>query len=237
MGIGGQERRNIVALFDFDGTLSRGHLWQGLVKHHMHYKIKLVSVLRYLATNVPLALTGELASRLKFTGDEWYKIKWGEDLASLLKGFEKDEAIKAFEWVADDYFMKRLRPDILPLLGRHRDEGHITVLLSGSFSDFLEIIKQRLGIDYAVGTKLEVLNGVYSGKIIEPLCFGQDKAKLLELFVNQAQLNIDFSLSFVYTDSIADVPILELVGNPVATYPDRELLILAKRRSWQVLPR
>ena len=141
-----------------------------------------------------------------------------------------------FEWITDNYFMKLSRPDVMALLQRHRNENHITVFLSGSFSDFLEVIKQELDIDYIVGTKLEVINDVYSGRIIKPLCFGINKAKLLEEFINQARLNIDFGLSFAYADSVLDAPMLQLVGNPVATYPDRELLTLAKRRGWQILP-
>jgi len=230
------EKGNIAAFFDFDGTLFTGHLWQGIVKHHIKYKVKLVSVLMYLAANFPLAFAGELASKLNITGEEWYKIKWGEDLATLLKGFKKEEVIRIFQWITDNYFMKLLRPDVMALLQWHRSENHITVLLSGSFSDFLEIIKQELDIDYIVGTKLEVINDVYSGRIIKPLCFGINKAKLLEEFISQARLNIDFGLSFAYADSVLDAPILQLVGNPVATYPDRELLTLAKRRGWQILP-
>ena len=230
------EKRNIAAFFDFDGTLFTGHLWQGVVKHHIKYKVKLVSVLIYLATNFPLAFAGQLANKLNITGEEWYKIKWGEDLATLLKGFKKEEGMRMFEWITDNYFMKLLRPDVMALLQQHRNENHITVLLSGSFSDFLEIIRQELDIDYIVGTKLEVINDVYSGRIIKPLCFGINKAKLLEEFISQARLNIDFSLSFAYADSILDTPILQMVGNPVATYPDKELLALAQRQSWQILP-
>jgi len=67
------------------------------------------------------------------------------------------------------------------------------------------------------------------------LCFGINKAKLLEEFISQARLNIDFGLSYAYADSILDAPILQLVGNPVAIYPHGELLALAERRGWQIL--
>jgi len=230
------EKRNVAAFFDFDGTLFKGHLWQGVVKHHIKHKVKLHLVLAYLATNFPLALAGEFASKFKIMSGESYKIRWGEDLATLFKGLNKEEGLRIFEWITNNYFMKLLRPDIVAFLQRHRSEGHITVLLSGSFDDFLEIIKQKLGIDYTVGTKLEVINNVYSGRIIKPLCFGINKARLLKEFISQARLNVDLGLSFAYADSILDAPILEMVGNPVVTYPDKELLTLAQRRGWQILP-
>jgi len=231
-----REKRNIAAFFDFDGTLFKGHLWQGVVKHHIKHKVKLLSVFTYLATNFPLALAGELASKFKILSEEGYKIRWGEDLATLFKGLEKEEGLRIFEWITNNYFMKLLRPDIMALLQQHESDGHITVLVSGSFNDFLETVKPKLNIDYTVGTKLEVINNVYSGRIIKPLCFGMNKARLLEEFISQARLDIDLGLSFAYTDTILDAPVLEMVGNPVATYPDRQLLNLAQRRGWRILP-
>ena len=228
--------RNIAAFFDFDGTLFNGHLWHGVVRHHIKHRMKLLSVFTYHAMNIPPALAGEFASKLKIMNEETYKIRWGENLATLFKGIKKEEGLRIFEWITNNYFVQLLRPDVMALLEQHKSEGHITVLLSGSFSDFLEIVKQQLGMDYTVGTKLEVINNVYSGRIIKPLCYGIEKARLLEEFISQAQLNIDLALSFAYADSIKDAPILEMVGNPVATYPDKKLLNLAQRRGWRILP-
>ncbi len=144
--------------------------------------------------------------------------------------------IKIFEWIVSNYVMKLLRPDIMALLQRHKKERHTTIVLSGSFSDFLEIIKQRLDVEHVVGTKIEMVNDICSGRIVKPLCFGINKARLLKEFISQAKLNIDLTSSFAYADSIVDVPVLEMVGNPVATYPDKKLLDLARCRGWQILP-
>ncbi|MFN2589666.1 MAG: hypothetical protein ABR518_02725, partial [Actinomycetota bacterium] len=38
-----------------------------------------------------------------------------------------------------------------------------------------------------------------------------------------------------YSDSINDLPMLELVGNPVAMNPDYRLASLARKRGWQVI--
>jgi len=227
----GEDRRT-AAFFDFDGTLFVGHFWQGVVKHHIKHKVKRLSVVAYLATHIPLWL----ANKIGILSEEKYKVKWGEDLATILKGLKKDEVQGIFDWISSNYVTKLLRPDIMVLLQQHRSEGHVIVLLSGSFNDFLEVIKQKLGVDYIVGTKLEVLENVYSGRIVEPLCFGINKVRLLKEFISQTQLNIDLGLSFAYADSIIDAPVLEMVGNPVATYPDKKLLNLAQRKGWQILP-
>jgi HAD superfamily hydrolase (TIGR01490 family) len=225
------EKTKIAAVFDFDGTLSTGHLFNGVIRHHINHKVKRISVSAYLITHLPLWLL----SKIKIQSEESSKMKWGEDLAVLFKGFEKQEGLRVFNWIVDNYFSQLIRLDILAMLRKHRGEGHVIVLLSGTFTDFLEIVRQKLGADYAIGTKLELINNVYSGKIIKPLCFGTNKAMLLNEFINQEHLNIDIEHSFAYADSIFDVPVLEMVGNPVATYPDGKLLNLAQRRGWRII--
>ena len=225
--------KKTAAFFDFDGTLFQRHFWLGVIRHHVKHKVKLPQISTYIATHIPLWL----ASKFKILGEETCKVRWGEDLAAAFKGFNKEEGLRIFDWISSNYVMKLLRPDMIALLKWHRNDGHIIVLLSGSFTDFLEIIKQKLGVDYVVGTKLEVIKNVYSGRIVNPLCLGINKARLLEEFISQAQLNIDLGLSFAYADSIVDAQVLEMVGNPVATYPDKNLLSLAQRRGWQILPR
>lgn len=222
---------NIAAIFDFDGTLSTGHLYNGVVRHHIKYKVKRLSASAYLITHLPLWIL----SKTKIQSEEGMKVRWGEDLAVLFKGFVKKDAMGVFEWVVDNYFRPLMRPDVLATLQKHRSEGHVIVLLSGTFSDFLEIVREKLDADYAIGTKLELINNVYSGKIINPLCFGISKAKLLHEFINHEQPNIDLDHSFAYADSIFDVPVLEMVGNPVATYPDEKLFNLAQCRGWRIL--
>lgn len=224
--------KKIAAIFDLDGTLFTGHFWQGIVIHHIKHRMNLPSVAAYLTTHIPLWV----ASKINILSEETYKVRWGEDLAVTLRGLKSEDIRKMFEWIGSNYVMKLIRPDIMALLGKHRKEGHTTVLLSGCFNDFLEIIKQRLNIDHVIGTKIEVVGDICSGRIVRPLCFGTNKARLLEEFVSRAKLNIDFGLSYAYADSVVDIPVLEMVGNPVATYPDKKLLGVAQHKGWKILP-
>jgi len=225
------EKANIAAVFDFDGTLYKGHLFNGVIKHHLEHRVKRLAVSSYLITHLPLWLL----SKMKLTGEENVKVQWGEDLAVLFKGYEKQEGLKIFEWIVENYFNQLIRLDTLAFLQQHKGAGHVIFLLSGTFTDFLETVKQKLGADYTIGTELESINNVYTGKIIKPLCFGINKAKLLKETINREHLNVDLSHSFAYADSIFDVPVLELVGNPVATHPDKKLLDLARQQGWRII--
>jgi alcohol-forming fatty acyl-CoA reductase len=223
--------KTILAIFDFDGTLTTGHLWAGIAKHHHQKKVKRTAVYLYILSHMPFWL----AAKVKLYSQEKNRSKWGEDLPVLFKGFTLEEASKAFEWVTDNYFMPRLRPDILAVLKEHKQKGHKIMLLSGMFSEYLEVVGQRMGVDYVVGTQLEIVNNTYTGRIIQPLCFGENKAAFLSEYVKQKHLNVDYGSSYAYADSIYDSPVFRLVGRPVATYPDKKLYTLASKEKWQVI--
>jgi len=222
----------VVALFDLDGTLSSEHIWEGFLKYYFTHKKKRTWILAFWVTHSALWLL----SKCKLYNKEKCWVKWMEDLGGIFKGASREEALKVFHWVNDNCISKSLRSEVVDILHQHKQSGHIVMIVSATFSEFLEVIGQGLGVSNVIGTKLEVGDGKYTGKAIEPLCFGENKAKLLEEFISRNGLQIDLSSSFAYADSIFDVPLLKLVGNPVATYPDKDLRQLAEHNGWRILP-
>ena len=93
-------------------------------------------------------------------------------------------------------------------------------------------LAKHLGIDHFLYTRLEVEDGRFTGRVIEPVCFEEGKIHWLEQLVSEQQ--IDLPRSYFYTDSITDLPLLELVGHPVVTNPDPRLYREAVRRRWPV---
>lgn len=220
-----------LAIFDFDGTLTRGHLWQGIASHHRAHKVKRLAVYFYFITHLPLWL----AAKVKIYSEEKNRAKWGGDLAVLFKGFTRQKALDAFIWVTSNYFQPLMRPDILEKLEEHKKLGFKIFILSGMFTDFLEVIADKIGADYVVGTRMEQKNSIYTGRIVPPVCFGEDKARLLKEFIRQEKLKVDFQRSYAYADSFYDLPVFKLVGNPVAVYPDKVLSEIARDNNWPVL--
>lgn len=159
-----------------------------------------------------------------------------EDISGIFRGASEEEVQEAFHWIADNYIFNSLRSDVIEILNQHKQRRDVVVIVSASFSGLVEVVGQRLGVPDVIGTKLEIIDGEYTGKVIKPLCFGENKAQLLKEFINRNGLQIDGSSSFAYADSIFDTSLLKLVGNPVATYPDRELRLLAEHNGWQTLP-
>ncbi len=220
-----------LAIFDFDGTLTTGHLWVGISKHHRAKKVNRLNLYTYFLSHMPYWF----ASKLRLYGEAKQRAKWGEDLPALFKGFTIEEARKVYEWVRDNYFLPLLRPDVMELMKKHRKQGYEVMILSGMLEDLLEVVGQKIGADHIIGTRVEIINRLYSGRIIKPLCFGEEKARLLQKYIQEKQLRVDLSQSVAYADSIYDMPVFQMVGNPVATYPDKELYALALSRKWPII--
>jgi phosphoserine phosphatase len=63
--------------------------------------------------------------------------------------------------------------------------------------------------------------------------YGPDKARAIERLARER--GFDLADSYAYTDSASDLPMLRLVGHPVAVNPDRELLRVARSEGWDVM--
>ncbi|MDF1495398.1 HAD family hydrolase [Caproiciproducens sp. CPB-2] len=104
----------------------------------------------------------------------------------------------------------------------HKKQGHVVIAISGSPIELVSEVSRMYGMDDYRGTIYQVgKNGTYNGEII-PMWDSQSKRKaVLEMAEKH---NIDLSLSYAYGDTNGDYSMLQLVGNPVAVNPTRELL-------------
>jgi phosphoserine phosphatase len=96
----------------------------------------------------------------------------------------------------------------------------------------VEPLAKSLDVAHVLCTELESVDGVLTGRCIEPVCLEEGKVHWLEGFIEEH--DIDLARSWFYTDSITDLPVLELVGHPIAINPDPRLYHTAVRRGWPV---
>lgn len=221
----------IAALFDFDGTLYTGHIWQDLVRHHWQARRHRRWTVAYLAWNLaplPLYKTGVVSS-------EAYFRTWGETMSWLLRDWTLDEAQVLFQALIEEQIAPNLRPDLLDRLRQHQAHGHLAALVSGTFAPFLEMIARWMDVPHAIGTPLAVRQGRYTGHIVPPLCQSEGKPHRVRAFLAQQGLEVDWAASYAYADRITDQPLLDLVGHPMAVYPDGALLAHAQQRGWPVI--
>ena len=118
-------------------------------------------------------------------------------------------------------------------VAEHRVQGHVVAIVSGSTQYAVGPMAAYLGIPgQYVCTRLESKDGHLTGKVIPPVCLGEGKIVWAERFA--AEHDVDLAVSYFYTDSISDQPLLERVGHPVAVTPDPRLRRLAQERGWPI---
>lgn len=114
----------------------------------------------------------------------------------------------------------------------HRARGHEIVLLTSATRYLSTPVARALQVEHILCTEVEVDCGRFTGRFEPPACYGPGKVTRAERF--SAQHGIDLDVSFFYSDSFSDVPMLRRVGNPRVVNPDPRLRRLAAQRGWDV---
>ncbi len=122
--------------------------------------------------------------------------------------------------------------EAVALIEEHRASGRDVVIISSSGTEVVEPIGERLGVDIAVGSQLGIEDGRYTGEILF-YAYGEGKAQAMRELA--AERGYDLTSSYAYTDSITDLPMLNVVGHPTAVNPDADLRRIAAERDWPVL--
>ncbi|GGO72807.1 morphological differentiation-associated protein [Nocardioides deserti] len=122
--------------------------------------------------------------------------------------------------------------EAVSLIEEHRLAGRDVVIVSTSGSEVVEPIGEMLGADHVVATRLEIVEGRYTGEI-EYYAYAEEKAVAVRQLAEER--GYDLAECYAYSDSITDVPMLEAVGHPYAVNPDRDLRKVAATNGWPVL--
>lgn len=156
-----------------------------------------------------------------------------EKLTRRLEGI--DEASMA-EDVAD-WFHRDVKqhfiPEMLERVEEHRKEGHRVVLLTASSPYVSRQVVEHIRLDDYLCTRFEVEDGIFTGELQRPMCYGPGKLALARDWAARNHVTLD--ASFFYTDSYTDLPMLERVGHPVAVNPDPRLARHAAREGFETL--
>ena len=151
---------------------------------------------------------------------------------ALVAGHTLEGVKRDAEEIFDERLAHKLWHEVLELALEHRAQGREVYLVTATPMEVASIIARRLGLSGALGTTTEIVDGVYTGRLIGRPLHGPEKALAVrELATTQG---ISLARSHAYSDSINDLPLLTMVGNPNAVNPDRKLRRFARSHGWQV---
>lgn len=130
--------------------------------------------------------------------------------------------------------LPRLYPEMLTIAYQHQDAGRPVYIVTAAAEGLAQLLARVMTFDGAIGSHLsEVEDGVYTGRATGAFLYGEAKAEAIREMAEEHGL--DLSASFAYSDSVSDLPMLRVVGNPVAVNPDKELRTIARESGWEIL--
>ena len=212
------------AFFDVDNTMMVGasifHFAKGLAARNFFSWRDLVA---FSTRQLRLRLRGEISVDMHSTR---------ESALAFVAGKKVDEIVGLGEQIYDDEMADKIWSGTHALARLHIDAGQRVWLVTATPVELATIIARRLDLTGALGTVAETRDGVYTGHLVGDVLHGEAKARAVKLLA--AREGLDLSLCSAYSDSINDVPLLSLVGHPVAVNPDSALRAEAKKRGWEI---
>lgn len=212
-----------IAFFDLDRTLVHGNSARLWVRHEWRRGAirnrTFVKGLAYLAA---------------------YRMGYADVEDALRTGIQTltGQSEAAMSALAKAFYHREIQPivryDARQAIRARRSAGDRLVLLTSSSPYLAAAASRDLELDDYLCTRFEVdAAGCFTGRAIEPVCFGPGKVRLATDYV--ASLGASLADCAFYSDSYSDLPMLEAVGEPIAVTPDPRLRKAAKSRGWPIL--
>jgi putative phosphoserine phosphatase/1-acylglycerol-3-phosphate O-acyltransferase len=215
------EGPQIGAFFDFDGTLIAGFSATVFLKEQLRRgDLSAYEFLELVSAVTQFSLGGMGFSGLMTTA------------AQLMRGVREADYIAFGEELYEQQIARKVYPESRALVQAHMSRGHTVAVISSATPYQVEPVARELGIEHVVCSRYEVEDGVFTGGIVRPLCFGQGKVDAAENLARD--LAIDLDQSFFYSDSDDDIELLERVGHPQPLNPNARLTEISERNGWPV---
>lgn len=159
-----------------------------------------------------------------------------EFMLGLLTNASQEELLT---W-QDEFMQAVILPSISPaareLLAKHQDQGHLVAIVTATNEFVTRPIATALGVDHLIATTPEMKEGRYTGKISGVPSFQAGKITRVQQWLQTMDKSLsDFERSWFYSDSPNDLPLMEVVTDPVATNPSDKLRAVATERNWEVI--
>jgi phosphoserine phosphatase len=182
-------------VFDVDGTLIDAEMIDELAKA--------AGVGRKVSEITSKAMNGEIEFKQAL-----------KERVRLLKGLDAS----VLESIAENL---DVTPGAEELITSLKVLGYKIALISGGFIQFVERIKEKLGIDYVYANELVMEDGKLTGELVEPIIDAERKAELMQEIAEKENLLMEQVVAV--GDGANDRFMLQNSGLGIALYPKEVL--------------
>jgi HAD superfamily phosphoserine phosphatase-like hydrolase len=219
-----------IVVTDMDGTLSSADTWRGVLawirEHHPSAAAR-----RFVTVRLPMVALAKAG----LTDKEAFRGRWLTDQARLLRGVSEARLAEMGEWVVERHLWPARRQVAIDAVAaalaeaRAADATAELVLATGGYQPVGDAFARRIGASTALGTPLEVRDGLATGALLAPTQSGEQKAAAVRARAGSGEVVAAFG------DTIGDVPLLAMARRAVAVAPDPGLRREAVARGWEIL--
>ncbi len=211
--------------FDLDNTMLQGAA--------VYYLARGLAARRYFTTRDVMSFGWKQLRFRLLANEHGGHVNQAQELALAFVAGRPVEGLRLIaEEIFDELMAERIWTGTHALARVHMEAGQRVWLVTAAPVEIGAVIAARLGLTGAIGTVAEVIDGVYTGRLVDGLMHGPAKAAAITDLAEREGL--DLLRCAAYSDSINDVPMLSAVGRPVAVNPDSALRKVARETGWEI---
>ena len=192
-----------LAIFDVDYTLTKR---ETLVEFYFFMMKKNPRLLKYL----PKSIFSTIFYLMKI--HDASKVK--KTFIRFIDGIEENDMKKIVAEFYERRLSKILYKDAIDTIKKMKADGYKIYLISASAEFYLNQLYNIVEVDKVIGTRFTMENGLHRNGILGENCKGEEKVKRLKEVLASENIEADFENSYMFSDSLSDLPLFNLVGHP-----------------------
>ena len=192
-----------LAIFDIDYTITRKETLMEFFKYLVSKDIKNIKFL-------PRSLYSWLMYSIKVYDERRVK----ECFLKFIDNIDEKDLAKLTKSFYDERLSSILYKDAVDMIKKLKNEGYMVILISASPEFYIKEFYAIKEVDLIIGTKFAFEGGKFVRKMDGNNCKGEEKVKRLNEVLKEKNIKADFKNSYMFSDSLSDKPLLDLVGNP-----------------------
>ncbi|MBI6872750.1 HAD-IB family hydrolase [Clostridium aciditolerans] len=192
-----------LAIFDVDYTLTKRETL-------MEFYAFMIKKSPRLIIHAPRAVISAFLYAVRVLDSKIAK----ENFIAFIDGIKEEKMQELVEEFYEKRLSKIIYSDAIDTIRKLKAEGYKVYLISASAEFYLNELYKIKEVDKIIGTRFTSVGGKYSRKMAGENCKGEEKVRRLMEVLKEENIEVDFKNSYMFSDSLADLPLFNLVGNP-----------------------
>ncbi|MCB2308819.1 HAD-IB family hydrolase [Clostridium estertheticum] len=192
-----------LAIFDVDYTITKR---ETLVEFYIFMLRKNPKYIKYLPKSI--------FSSLFYVFKIYDASKTKKTFIRFIDGIEENDMKKIVKEFYEKRLSKILYKDAIDTIKKMKTKGYKIYLISASAEFYLSELYNIKEVDKVIGTRFVKENGLHRNQILGENCKGEEKVKRLKEVLLTENIDVDFENSYMFSDSLSDLPLFNLVGHP-----------------------